>query len=237
LNEFRITRLQLRERFYALQKVPDESYCTLQSKLANALTFYLRSHKINGSYERLFDLICSDRLKDYIPKSCLDFVLLQENGGRLRPAELSAVIDTCLASHVSDGRPKGPVTLVVYKYENKGSKKPFSPSSTASIVGSEPKTEHASVDKGNDYSSACRCFVCGGPHFQRDCSMLKEGASNHTSGSSNSGSNRRFNPAAKAHACAAGQQDANVNDSQLALPAVQEWVDAHARRCEVRSEQ
>jgi hypothetical protein len=73
LNEFRITPLQLRERFYTLRKVPDESYSTLQSKLANALTFYLRSRKIDGSFEGLFDLICSDRLKELIPKSCLDF--------------------------------------------------------------------------------------------------------------------------------------------------------------------
>jgi hypothetical protein len=236
LNEFRITPLQLRERFYTLQKASDESYCTLQSKLANALTFYLRSRKIDGSYERLFELICSDRLKELIPKSCLDFVLMQENCDWSRPAELSAVIDTYLASHDSDGRPKGPITPVVYKYENKGTKKPFSPSSTVSSVRSESKTEHASVDKGSDYSSARRCFVCGGPHFKRDCPMRKEGASNHSSGSSISGSNRRFNPAAKANACAAGQQAANINDNQLASPAVHEGVDAQARRCEVRSE-
>jgi hypothetical protein len=122
-----------------------------------------------------------------------------------------------------------------YRYENKDSKKPFSSSLTVSSVRSESKTEHASVDKGNDYSSARRCFVCGGPHFKRDYPMRREGASNHSSVSSSSGSNRRFNPAAKAKACAAGQQTTNINDSQLASPAVQEGVDAHARRCKVRS--
>jgi hypothetical protein len=187
---------------------------------------------------------------------------MQENGEWLRPADLSAVIDTYLASHDSDGRPKGPVTPVVYKYENKGTKKPFSPSSTVSSVRSESKTEHASVDRpnGSDYSSARRCFVCGGPHVKRDCPMRKEGASDHSSGSSararaSTCVHARLyvrararcesalileaiedNPAAKANACAAGQQAANIHDSQLVSPAVHEGVDAQARRCEVRSE-
>jgi hypothetical protein len=192
LNEFRITPLQLRERFYTLRKVPDESYSMSQSKLANALTFYLRSRKIDGSFEGLFNLICSDRLKELIPKSCLDFVLMQEKDEWLRSAQLSAVIDTYLASHFSDGRPKGPVTPVVYKDEN-SSRKPFSSSTTTTAVEAESKNDHVSVDKSSHNLGARRCFVCGGPHFKRDCPTRKEGNSNHSDASGNSGSGRKFN--------------------------------------------
>jgi hypothetical protein len=235
LNEFRSTPLQLRERFYTLRKVPDESYSTLQSKLANALTFYLRSRKIDGSFEGLFDLICSDRLKKLIPKSCLDFVLMQEKDEWLRPAQLSAVIDTYLASHFSDGRPKGPVTPVVYKDEN-SSRKPLSSSTTTTAVKAESKNDHVSVDKSSDDSGARRCFVCGGPHFKRDGPTRKEGNSNNSGDSGNSGSGRKFNSAAKANACAAGQQAADVENIQCASPAVQEGSDAQTRRCEFMSE-
>jgi hypothetical protein len=78
--------------------------------------------------------------------------------------------------------------------------------------------------------------VCGGPHFKRDCPTRKEGNSNHSGASGNSGSGRKFNYAAKANARAAGQQAANVENIQCASPAVQEGSDAQTRRCEFMSE-
>jgi hypothetical protein len=63
---------------------------------------------------------------------------MQEKDEWLGPAQLSAVIDTYLASHFSDERPKGPVTLVVYKDEN-SSRKPFSPSTTTTAVKAQSK--------------------------------------------------------------------------------------------------
>lgn len=41
LNEFKISPIQLRERFYLLQKSQDETYTLLASKLRNALIYYL----------------------------------------------------------------------------------------------------------------------------------------------------------------------------------------------------
>jgi hypothetical protein len=39
LNEFKISPIQLRERFFSLRKKPDETYTLLASKLHNALMY------------------------------------------------------------------------------------------------------------------------------------------------------------------------------------------------------
>jgi len=72
LNEYRVTPVQLRERFYSLSKKPDETYVNLASKLHNAWMYYVRSRNIDNSFDELVSLICADRLKDLIPRSCLD---------------------------------------------------------------------------------------------------------------------------------------------------------------------
>jgi hypothetical protein len=78
LNEFKISSIQLRERFFSLKRNSDETYTLLASKLRNALIYYLRSRNIFDSFEDLVSLLCADRLKELIPKGCLDFILAQE---------------------------------------------------------------------------------------------------------------------------------------------------------------
>ena len=99
LKEFRISPVQLRDRFYSLHKAADETYTMLASKLQNALVYYLKSRNIvkddtkgRSSYDqsrrvtreeptdfdKLVSLICADRLKELISKSCLDYILAQE---------------------------------------------------------------------------------------------------------------------------------------------------------------
>ena len=193
LNEFRITPLQLRERFYLLRKLPDESYSMLQSKLANALTFYLRSRKADDSYQRLFNLICSDRLKELIPRPCLDFVLAQEKNDWLEPAELSAAIDTYLASHFVDGKPKGIVIPAVYNSEGKDYKR-----FTTTAAETKPQFVNVGGDKGGEHTGSRRCFNCGGPHLKRDCPKR---SSNVGGNSDRPSGNRRNDSAAKTRAC------------------------------------
>ena len=201
----------------------------LTSKLVNALTFYLRSRKVDGSYKDLFDLMCSDRLKELIPKSCLDFVLSQEKDDWLKPTQLSTVIDTYLASHFPDGRPKGTVTPAVYKYEEKGYKKPFSKPFTAVAVKPESKAEYVSVDKGGDNKSGRGCFVCGGPHMKRDCPKRKEGV--HAKEEQNSGSGyaaggKKFTNTAKTNVCAAGPQSTAMSDGGQMSSVAQQGAQA-----------
>ena len=104
LNEFKISPLQLRDRFYSLRKADDETYTLLASKLYNALIYYLKSRQV-VNYEQLVSLLCADRLKEILPKSCLDFVLTQEKGTWLKHDELANTVDVYMASHDTTGFP------------------------------------------------------------------------------------------------------------------------------------
>jgi hypothetical protein len=94
LNEFKISPIQLRERFFSLRKKPDETYTLLASKLHNALMYYVRSRNISDDFDKLVSLFCADRLKELVPKGCLDFILAQEKDGWMKHDELAHSIDT-----------------------------------------------------------------------------------------------------------------------------------------------
>ena len=79
LNEYRVTPVQLRERFFSLVKKPDETFVNLASKLHNAWMYYVRSRNIDNDFHELVSLICADRIKDLLPRSCLDWILSQED--------------------------------------------------------------------------------------------------------------------------------------------------------------
>jgi len=59
-----------------LHKATNETYTMLASKLHNALMYYLKSREITDDFDALVSLICADRLKELIPKSCLDLLAL-----------------------------------------------------------------------------------------------------------------------------------------------------------------
>ena len=56
LNEFKISPIQLRERFFSLRKKQDETYTLLSSKLRNALMYYLRSRNITNEFDKVVSL-------------------------------------------------------------------------------------------------------------------------------------------------------------------------------------
>ena len=103
LKEFRISPVQLRDRFYSLRKATDETYTMLASKLHNALLYYLKSRDITDDFDKLVSLICADRLKELIPRSCLDYVLAQEKDSWLEHDDLANSVDIYMASHDTSG--------------------------------------------------------------------------------------------------------------------------------------
>ena len=108
LSEFKISPMQLRERFLSLKKSNDETYTLLASKLHNALMYYLRSRKITDSFDQLVSLLCADRLKELISKGFLDFILAQEKDDWLRHDQMANSIDIYMSSHEADGQPIRP---------------------------------------------------------------------------------------------------------------------------------
>jgi len=103
LKEFRISPVQLRDRFYSLRKATDETYTMLGSKLHNALLYYLKSRDITDDFNKLVSLMCADRLKELIPRSCLDYVLAQEKDSWLEYDDLANSVDIYMASHDTSG--------------------------------------------------------------------------------------------------------------------------------------
>lgn len=105
LREFRISPVQLRERFYTTRKSPEETYTVLASKLRNALLYYLGSGQVTDQFDELVSLLCADRLKELIPRGSINFILAQEKGGWLKDDELASTVDTFMASHNLNGDP------------------------------------------------------------------------------------------------------------------------------------
>jgi ribosomal protein L21E len=178
LNEYRISPLQLRERFFTLNKKSDETYVNLASKLHNAWSYYVRSRNIDRDFDALVSLICADRMKDLIPSSCLDWILSQEDvqkGSWLDHQALANAADTYMASHYYDGRPKGSCTKRPDLRSTNPSKK-VEKVHEASTYTSR-KSEAQGTPRGAE--GPRKCYLCGASgaqfHLARDCPKRKDG--------------------------------------------------------------
>lgn len=187
LNEYRVTPTQLRERFFSLNKKVDETYVNLASNLHNAWMYYTRSRNIDRDFEQLVSLICADRLKDLIPRSCLDWILSQEDvkkGSWLDHQALATAADTYMASHYPDGKPKFSSTAPQFKYfERRDTKndRAFSETSTSTAAAASP----THIGRGNlppGWRDSRRCFNCQATgtqfHLARDCPKRNERSEN-----------------------------------------------------------
>ena len=179
LNEFKISPIQLRERFFTLRKSNDETFTLLASKLRNALIYYLRSRNIDNDFDKFVSLLCADRLKELIPKGCLNFILAQEKDDWLRHDELAHSIDIYMASHDRDGVPLIPGDSS-FKHENRGQK--FTKSNdNVRTLKSEVKVDLKSENKPNKEEAMRKglCFNCyERGHTAKNCSKQKDASSN-----------------------------------------------------------
>lgn len=181
LNEYRITPTQLRERFFSLNKKADETYVNLSSKLHNAWMYYVRSRNVDDFYQ-MVSLICADRLKDLIPRSCLDWILSQEDtkkGTWLDHQELATAADTYMASHFPDGKPKFSSTAPQFRrFENRNFTANKAEKANAEVATASPvKTENKSAPRGGETPRKCyNCNATG--HIARNCPKQKDGAEN-----------------------------------------------------------
>jgi transposase InsO family protein/ribosomal protein L21E len=117
LREFKISPSNLRERFWTMHKASDETFTIFSSKLRIALLYYLKSRQITNEFDKLVSLLCADRLKESLPKPCLDFVLAQEKGEWLGYKELAEAADIYVASH-SGGSETPHYSRPIPKYGN-----------------------------------------------------------------------------------------------------------------------
>ena len=75
LKEFNINPLVLKDAFDKACKLPSESYTTFATRLRNLCTYYFESRQANRNYYRVIDILCADRLKQTLPRECLNYVI------------------------------------------------------------------------------------------------------------------------------------------------------------------
>ena len=174
LREYRVSPIQLRERFFTTRKANDETYIALASRLKNTLAYYVQSRNIARDYDSLMNLFCSDRLKELLPRSALDFILTQEQEDWMKVDDLARAVDTYMASRHLGGEPsKG-----INPNPTQGSHQPrvFHTNGAGTTQKSthlgpgktEPKvSKEEAIKKG-------LCFKCGvGGHRSHECGKTK----------------------------------------------------------------
>jgi hypothetical protein len=221
LNEFKISPIQLRERFFSLRKKPDETYTLLASKLHNALMYYVRSRNISDDFDKLVSLFCADRLKELVPKGCLDFILAQEKDGWMKHDELAHSIDTYMASHDIDGNPFRPGGNTV-KRDYRTAKDSKSNESDHAAKSDPIGVQKLSIKPNKEEATRKGlCFICAEPgHRASQCKKRVNAAAGRKSVNS-SACAAEPSPAVQPVApAAANQQDVQMNVSRGACEAL-----------------
>jgi hypothetical protein len=78
LKEFKLTPREYRSKFIDAKKTAEETYTMFTARLKNLLNYYVKSRKVDKNFEKLFDLLVADKLKESLPPGPLQFVLSKE---------------------------------------------------------------------------------------------------------------------------------------------------------------
>src|SRR5688572_23959433 len=78
LKEFKLTPREYRSKFIDAKKTVEETYTMFTARLKNLLNYYVKSRKVDKNFEKLFDLLVADKLKESLPPGPLQFVLSKE---------------------------------------------------------------------------------------------------------------------------------------------------------------
>jgi len=104
LTEFRLTSREYLVRFRDAKKQPDESYVYFCSRLQNLLKYYLRSRKAETDPEKIIDVFVSDRLKESLPSSTLNYVLSLEGDDTFAADKVASTADIHANNYTDDGK-------------------------------------------------------------------------------------------------------------------------------------
>src|SRR5688572_22935573 len=181
LREFKVSAVSLRERFMNAKKAPDESYTTLASRLHNLLSYYLQDRQAL-TFDDVTSLLIADKMKEMLPRGCLNFILSQEHQTWLGHKDLATAADTYTATHPweNDYVRHGPGTG---KTESRYAKAPAPPQTTAKQTdkwtGRQGGTQTNNRIDGRPTPEEIRrrglCFLCLSPdHRANMCARNKQ---------------------------------------------------------------
>jgi len=232
MREFKLTSREYRARFNTASRDPDETHALFTSRLKNLWSSYMRSRECSD-YDKLVDLVISDRLKDSLSGPCLKYCLAIEGCQVLSAEELAALADTFDANYTPEGRYRGEsVThfkdMTVSNNNNKSDRprvpplRPPPPQNVSrrvsqldarSMSGAGSSTRSDAVDSRSGTRPQRRCWICQSPyHMQSACPEKAR--------TGNQGSRPSFQ-SAQVKTCAVPNPTAVVENEEAAMMNVQ----------------
>ena len=76
------------------------------ARLRNNFRYYLRSREVIDDFERLCELIISDKLRSCLPQGPLNYVLAAEAGSWHSPDKVAELADCYVSNHAPVQNPK-----------------------------------------------------------------------------------------------------------------------------------
>ena len=101
LAEFKLTPKEYKSRFDSAVKNRDETFVLFAARLRNLLMYYLRSRDVGDDFEKLCELIVSDRLKSCLPNGPLNYVLSLEGDDWFESGKVATLADIYMNNHNS----------------------------------------------------------------------------------------------------------------------------------------
>ena len=106
LAQFKLTPRKYKIRFVNASKTADDTYTLFKARLNNLLLHNIRSRQAEGDYERLINILASDRLKKYLSSPALNYVMNLEGDAFFESLCVAMLADT-YAKNYQDGKYKG----------------------------------------------------------------------------------------------------------------------------------
>ena len=161
LAEFKLTPREYKVRFDSAVKGADETYVLFAARLRNLLMYYLRSRNVDQDYQKLCDLLVSDRLKSCLPSGPLNYVLSLEGNDWYTPDKVASLSDTFVNNHQHQSTMRGRESI-------RGS---YSASNgRVNAVSGHRPVEPWISSRGGGQTPVKRCYRCNSfAHLARAC--------------------------------------------------------------------
>jgi len=162
LSEYRLTPREYMARFDTAAKSADKTFMLFAARLRNLLSYYLSTNGVNDDFDKLCELLISDRLKSALPHGPFKYVLSLEGNKWFIPDKVAYLADPFVNNRAlpvvrtQEGRPVRVVTA------------------TATVSQSNAaRGGHPQVSRGGHVTTPPpmrKCYRCDRPgHIAKNC--------------------------------------------------------------------
>ena len=102
LAQFTLTPREYKVRFVNAAKAAYETHTLFKVQLHKLLLYYIRSRQVEGDYERLVNILVSDRLKECLSAPALNYVMNLEGDAFFEPDHVAMLVDMYTNNYQDD---------------------------------------------------------------------------------------------------------------------------------------